>query len=109
MKKKIYPDYGAFLEAVKTSNSSSMIGQLVRSKSGHDKGNYYLVLAQAEDRLYLCDGRKRSMLNPKKKNIRHVQIVHKVAADLMSKEQDTLPSDLEIRAALAHFLKKEGE
>lgn len=106
MKKKIYPDYGAFLAAVRSSNSSAMIGRLVRSKTGHDKGHYYLVLAQAEDRLYLVDGRKRGLANPKKKNISHVQIVHKVAADLMNEEHANLPSDLEIRAALAHLMKE---
>lgn len=72
-----------------------MIGRLVRSKSGRDKGRYYLVLARAADILYLADGQKRTIANPKKKNYRHVQIVHKVAADLMNKKNGELPSDLE--------------
>jgi len=108
MKKKAFTDYGAFLTAVSSSCRSDMIGRLVRSKSGHDKGRYYLVLAAADDMLYLADGRKRGIMNPKKKNIRHVQIVHKVAADLMNKENGKLPSDLEIRAAIAE-LTKEGK
>ena len=108
MKKKQYPDYGAFVAAVLSSYDSEMIGRLVRSKSGRDKGRYYLVLASAADILYLADGQKRTIANPKKKNIRHVQIVHKVAADLMNKKNGELPSDLEIRAAMAELM-KEGE
>lgn len=108
MKKKQYPDYGAFVDAVLSSYDSEMIGRLVRSKSGRDKGRYYLVLARAADILYLADGQKRTIANPKKKNIRHVQIVHKVAADLMNKKNGELPSDLEIRAAMAELM-KEGE
>lgn len=108
MKRRIYPDYGAFLAACASSYGSDMIGRLVRSRSGHDKGRYYLVLARADEILYLADGRKRGIENPKKKNVRHVQIVHRVAADLMNKKDGTLPSDLEIRAAMAELI-KEGE
>ena len=108
MKKKQDPDYGAFMEAISSSYDSQMIGRLVRSKAGRDKGRYYLVLARAADILYLADGRKRGIANPKKKNIRHVQLVHKVAADLVSKKNGELPSDLEIRAAMAELM-KEGE
>ena len=108
MKKKVYPDYGALLAAAASSCDDGMRGQLVRSRAGHDKGSYYLVLARAEDMLYLADGRKRGVGNPKKKNIRHVQVVHRVAADLMSPKDKALPSDLEIRAALAQLM-KEGE
>jgi ribosomal protein L14E/L6E/L27E len=108
MKKKQYLDYGAFLAAVKTSSNSCMTGRLVRSKSGRDKGRYYLVLAEERDRLYLADGRRRGIENPKRKNIRHIQIVHKVAADLMNNKDGNLPSDEEIRAALTHLM-KEGE
>lgn len=108
MKKKVYPDYGAFIAAVASSYGSDMIGRLVRSKSGRDKGRYYLVLACAADILYLADGRKRGIANPKKKNIRHVQIVHRIAADLMNKKHGDLPSDVGIRAAMAELM-KEGE
>jgi hypothetical protein len=107
MKKKVYPDYGALLIAAASSSDDGMRGQLVRSRAGHDKGSFYLVLARAEDTLYLADGRKRGVTNPKKKNIRHVQVVHRVAADLMPTDK-ALPSDLEIRAALAQLM-KEGE
>ena len=106
MKKKAKPDYGAFLAAFESSIASDITGKLVRSKSGRDMGNHYLVLAAAGDILFLADGRRRSIANPKKKNIRHVQIVHRVAADIMNKENKELPSDLQIRAAIAKMIKE---
>ena len=106
MKKKIYPDYGAFLEAAASSYGSEWQGRLVRSKAGRDKDQLYLVLARADNILYLTDGRQRGIANPKKKNICHVQIVHKVAADLMKGNAGALPSDLDIRAAIAELIKE---
>ena len=106
MKKKKYPDYGAFLAAVASSYGDCWQGRLVRSLAGHDKDHYYLVLAKADNILYLADGRRRGVTNPKKKNICHVQVVHKVAADLMKKKNGTLPGDLEVRAAIAELIKE---
>ena len=57
-------------------------GQLVMSKSGHDKGSCYLVIGIEKTFLLLADGRKRGIENPKRKNMRHVQKTHWVAADL---------------------------
>ncbi|MBQ1501328.1 MAG: KOW domain-containing RNA-binding protein [Firmicutes bacterium] len=106
MKKKKYPDYGAFVTAVASSYGGEWQGRLVRSKAGHDKGHFYLVLACAGNILYLADGRRRGVANPKKKNISHVQIVHKVAADFVKDEGLTLPSDLDIRAAVSKLIKE---
>ena len=106
MKKKDKFDYGAFLAAFESSINCDITGKLVRSKSGHDKGKFYLVVAAAGDMLFLVDGRKRTIANPKKKNIRHVQLVHSVAADIMNKKNKELPSDLQIRAAIAKMTKE---
>ncbi|MCL2678128.1 MAG: KOW domain-containing RNA-binding protein, partial [Clostridiales bacterium] len=57
-------------------------GQLVRSKQGRDQQQYYLVMQIKDDFLFLTDGRKRGVKNPKKKNARHVQKTLRVAADL---------------------------
>ena len=60
------------------------IGRLVRSKQGRDKGKYYLILSYeaANKIIWLVDGQKRGLNNPKKKNCQHVQIVHKKAEEL---------------------------
>jgi ribosomal protein L14E/L6E/L27E len=48
---------------------------LAKSKCGHDKGKTYVVYAADEEDGYLAlvDGESRSVENPKKKKMKHVQ------------------------------------
>ena len=43
-----------------------MTGKLALSKAGHDKDKLYLIVKEEQDTVYLADGRKRGLLNPKK-------------------------------------------
>lgn len=63
-------------------NPDFALGQLVVSLMGRDKGCEYLVIGREKTFLLLADGRKRGVLNPKRKNKQHVQKTHWVAADL---------------------------
>ena len=45
-----------------------MVGMFARSKAGHDKTEVYIIVAEDEDYVYLCDGRQRKIDHPKKKN-----------------------------------------
>ena len=88
-------------------------GQLVRSLAGRDKGQYYIVLDQADGFLLVADGRKRTADHLKRKNPLHLQIVHRVAAGLGAKVRDHPPTNEEIRAAITELLScetgKEGD
>lgn len=53
-----------------------MIGKFAISKAGHDKAQIYVITAIAEDFVYLCDGKLKPLERPKKKRIRHIQIVN---------------------------------
>lgn len=53
-----------------------MIGKFVTSKAGHDKNQLYVIIAQEKDIVYLCDGEKKTIEQPKKKNIKHIQIIN---------------------------------
>lgn len=53
-----------------------MTGKLALSKAGHDKDKLYLIVKEEQDTVYLADGRKRGLLKPKKKNRRHIQVIH---------------------------------
>ena len=75
-------------------------GQLVRSLAGRDKDKFYLVLNREGDMLFLADGRKRGVQNPKKKNIRHVQSCNRIAADAAAGLQGGTMRDEEIRAGI---------
>lgn len=50
-----------------------MKGRLAFSKAGHDKGRLYLIIRQEGERVWLADGRTRSVQDPKKKNRKHIQ------------------------------------
>lgn len=50
------------------------IGDIAISKAGHDKTSYYVVVNIDKDFIYLVDGKYRKIDNPKKKNIKHIQI-----------------------------------
>ena len=54
-----------------------MIGHFAFSKAGHDKGTLYVVVAEEKDFVYLCDGRLKTMAAPKKKRLRHIQLVNR--------------------------------
>lgn len=60
------------------NNPSRWIGQIVRSMQGRDSGTLYLVIGtdSKDERLVLSDGRKHPVDQPKRKNIRHVKILH---------------------------------
>ena len=63
-----------------------MIGQFATSKAGHDCDGLYVIVAAEEDYVYLCDGKYRTISNPKKKNRKHIQpIGRKVDDELLMK------------------------
>ena len=51
------------------------IGMLAKSKAGHDKDNIYVVINIEGTDVYLANGKTRLLANPKKKKIKHIQIV----------------------------------
>lgn len=70
---------------MRVQDSSFQIGQLVCSLSGRDRGKFYLVFEIINDNfVYLVDGDKRRMENPKRKNIRHLRGFSAVAERLAS-------------------------
>ena len=74
-----------------------MIGQIVCSKSGRDKG-YFMVVVHKEDGIYfVCDGKERPLERPKKKNAKHLAFTETVLceSDYMTNRQ--------LRKALAVF------
>ena len=78
-----------------------MIGKLAISKSGHDKGQLYVIVGEDERNLYLADGVLKSIDRPKKKNKKHVQLILRIPAEveaILSSEKEL--KDLEMKRAL---------
>lgn len=82
---------------------------LAKSKCGHDKGRIYLVLASDEEEGFfaLADGKLRTVENPKKKRMKHVQLIKHPDSDLVSlyEEAETV-SDHLIRKILNEYSRR---
>ena len=48
------------------------IGSIVYALSGRDKGSYYLIVSRKENRIFIADGRRRTLQKPKVKNHIHL-------------------------------------
>lgn len=78
------------------------VGKIVRSSAGRDKGQYLLCVEENESFLLVCDGKRRPIERPKRKNPRHVILT-----------DDRLPSEdaqtnRALRRSLAAYAKTNG-
>ena len=58
--------------------------QFAKSKAGHDKNQLYFILKEEEEFVYLVNGTTRPLDKPKKKRKKHVQVIHRIPAELCS-------------------------
>jgi len=55
-----------------------LVGRLVVSKAGRDKGKPFVIIKVLNDRfVVLADGELRKVDNPKIKNIKHLQMINR--------------------------------
>ena len=83
-----------------------MIGKFATSKAGHDKMQLYVITGMEGDFVYLCDGRLKLIEKPKKKRIKHIQIINTTVEEslynrLLNKE--TVRNE-EIKYAIKKYL-----
>ena len=69
--------------------------QLVRSVSGRDAGLYLVVIKAEANRVWVADGRERSLKSPKAKNPRHLAPTKKFVSET------ALASDKLLKQAIA--------
>jgi len=50
------------------------LGDVVRSKNGRFKGEFFVVVAIERDYAFLVNGKERKMDSPKKKKIKHLEL-----------------------------------
>ena len=51
---------------------------VVMSLAGHDKGQIYVAVGEKDEKLLLCDGKCKTLENPKPKNKKHLKEIAKV-------------------------------
>lgn len=59
-------------------------GMFARSLAGHDKDRLYIIIRRDAEYVWLVDGITRTTEKPKKKKLRHIQIVHRCAEPVKS-------------------------
>ena len=82
-----------------------MIGKFATSKAGHDKGQFYVIVGCEGDFVYLCDGRLKPLAAPKKKRLKHIQLIQRtVSEELLRKLRNHEKiMDEEIKYCLRHY------
>ena len=81
-----------------------MIGHIVYSKCGHDKGKIFVIVNEDELYFYLVDGNKRLFESPKKKKIEHVQVTNYICSDVIKKISEGKCLDLDIKMAIKKYI-----
>ncbi len=81
---------------------TELLGCVVTSKAGRDRGDRYVVVAAlGNDMVLVADGEHRGVDRPKRKNVKHL-VVHAPAPDLAARlTRGEALRDEEIREALA--------
>lgn len=71
------------------------------SKAGHDKNQLYIILDAVDDYVYVVDGRLKTLEKPKRKNIRHIQIINDIDVELVRKKKNNeIISNEDIKKAI---------
>ncbi len=74
-----------------------MLGQIVCSKKGRDKGYFLVVVEEMQNAVYVCDGKERPLERPKKKNVKHLSFTQRVL------EPECFNTNKQLRKSLAIF------
>lgn len=87
-----------------------MVGQIVRSTAGRDKGSW-MVVTELIDENYVavCNGRNRKVSNPKKKKIKHLAKTNKIDKTVDERLKNGIKvGNAEIRRILEPFERLES-
>lgn len=74
-----------------------MVGQIVCSKSGRDKGSVLVVVGEDDLYVYVCDGKERPLERPKRKNAKHLSFTNTVL------EEESFKTNKNLRKAIAIY------
>ncbi len=74
-----------------------MIGRIVCSKAGRDKGYFMVIVETKGDFLYVADGKERPLERPKRKNAKHLMFTNTVLAN------DSFKTNKQLKKALAVY------
>lgn len=80
-------------------------GMFARSKSGHDKNQVYVIINCDDEYVYLSEGRLKTIDHPKKKKIKHIQLIGYSNSEIGKKLiNDNLLRNEDIKKAIKDYL-----
>lgn len=83
-----------------------MVGSFAVSRAGHDKTALYVVVANEGDFVFLCDGRYKTVEKPKKKRVKHIQIINRtIDAQLLTELCEGKITNEQIKYAIRQYYK----
>ena len=59
------------------------VGTIVKAKAGRDKEGFFVVVKSEDKWVYIADGKRRKVQNPKKKNPVHLSVTNTVLSHSM--------------------------
>lgn len=78
-------------------------GRIVKSKAGHDREDFFVVIATLGEFAMIADGKHRKLQNPKKKNKKHLAPTKELV------DVSGITTDKQLRAVLRAALSNQTE
>ncbi|MDY3991282.1 MAG: KOW domain-containing RNA-binding protein [Lachnospiraceae bacterium] len=79
---------------------------MAKSIAGHDKTEVYVVIREDGDAVYLANGKNRMVTSPKRKKIKHVQLIKNIPAEVSAvSEKENDFNDLWIKRVISIYTK----
>lgn len=79
---------------------------MAKSIAGHDKTEVYVVIREDSDAVYLANGKNRTVTSPKRKKIKHVQLIKNIPAEVSAvSEKENDFNDLWIKRVISIYTK----
>ena len=78
--------------------------EFAKSMAGHDRNHIYLVTGKDERFVYLADGNVKLLAEPKKKNRKHIQIIHRLPDEVLGCLEQEI-TDLTVKRAIKAYVR----
>jgi hypothetical protein len=87
---------------------NDLVGLYAESRAGHDKGDFYIIIREEAECVWVADGKSKTIAKPKRKNKKHLQIMKAyINEELRAKlKGDEAVTNEEIKRALKGFNNK---
>ena len=75
-------------------------GLVVISKTGRDEGQFYMVVRIEDEFIWVADGKRKKMSDPKRKNIKHLLITSEkvdTSVDTTNKQLSLMLNDIRLK------------